>query len=167
MTDTLDLRSLAPTFERKITWIDGTEYSIREIDDLTEAEFITLLADEQQSGSLPISEQHEMQKRHMQMMVVIPRPAAISNDLQEGDIVYAVSAGNVERAAVVSVDGSLVFSPPWSDAASVIRAYRAIRRSEIDNLTERQFMGALTFVKTPPKKDGDKEGSERPPIAVS
>jgi len=169
--DNLDLRSLAPTFERKITWTDGTEYSIREIEDLTEAEFLGMLTDERDVANMSIVDQREMHKRHLQMMVIVPielSPAAgidRAAELEQGDVVYAVTVGNFERVSVEKVDGSPRFVPPLTVAAGT-RSFRAIRKSEIDNLTERQFSGALRFVKTPPKKDGDTGGEDRPPVAA-
>jgi len=173
----IDLRSYFPKFERTLTWIDGTKYQIREVEDLSEAEFHAMVDDEQKFADMSATVRADTNKRHLQSMLVFEVAASASAtkgqhelsvqdgaDLLAGDVVYLCNGLNVERNVVESVAGrSIRMQSPWKfDASSsASRLYRAIRIDALnnENLTQQQFMIAVATVKSPPR---DEKAAEQP-----
>lgn len=183
--ETIDLRSYYPKFERTITWWDGTVYYIREITELAQSEFATIIDEEKGVAGLPEADRAATAKRHMRLMLVTPMMAAGTAgkgqhqirvdgdgafDLVGGDTVFISGGLYVERNFVEKLDDdgrTVTLQRPLRFDADHARIYRAIRDDAFDpeQMTMDQFWAALRTVKTAPEEEDG--GAARPPTAAA
>jgi hypothetical protein len=181
----IDLRSYYPKLARTITWDDGRVFHIREIMDLSEAEFAAGVEDEGRFGEMDTIERGVAEKRHLKLRLVSPLPPRVhaSNgrealivdgdgtlDLVTGDMVIITEGLYVQRnvVAVVQTDGrGATMERPWRFDVEGGRIYRSIRDADFTDLTREQFWAAATTVRTMPKEEGDEEAVPQQAAAQS
>jgi len=182
-TSRIDLRSYFPRFERYITWADGSEYAIRELDDLSESEEMSMIDDEERFDSMSHAERNAMIRRHICTLVVAPSAVRVTApkgdkqlvvagdgrlDYMPDDIVFVSSGLYVDRNVVESAseDGrSFTMRSPWLfGAVSDGRVFRSLRPSDTAYLTRGQLNATLRTVKMSDVPERD-EGN--PPMAAS
>src|SRR5579859_1190618 len=128
MSKEIDLRSYFPKFERTLTWIDGTKYQIREVEDLSEAEFHAMVDEEQRFAQMSPSVRAEANKKHLQSMLVVPIDRRVSArkgatsldvegrepvDLEPGDVIFVTDGLYTERNVVEDVKSEITVKEPW------------------------------------------------------
>jgi hypothetical protein len=184
---TIDLRSYFPEFTRTVPMPDGVDYLIRELTDVPVGAFKRIIADEAEFEKMKFLDRHEVEKQHLQLLLVVPltiRGSAPkgehtlridgegSLELEPGDVVHVSGGLYFERNVVeaLSEDGRVAtVEHAWRfDGGDGARVYRAVRLSVLDELTLIEFAKIISRVKAAPdseRKDGAE--TERPPLAAS
>lgn len=184
---TLDLRSYFPEFTRTLSMPDGVDYLIRELSDIPVGAFKRIIADEQAFETMKFLDRHEVEKQHLQLLLVVPvtirgsaskgeKVLRIDGDgvleLEPGDVVHVSGGLYFERNVVeaISEDGRVAtVQHAWRfDASDGARAYRAVRLSVIDELTFVEFAKVISTAKTVPDAEPkESTDSDRPPEAAN
>lgn len=176
MTD-VDTRSYFPEFKRTIQLPDGREYFIRDLQDLPIGAFQRIVADEEKFTTISIFERIEIEKQHMQLLLVAPvttRGSAPKGEnalrldgagelgLDPGDVVYVSGGLYLERNNVLSLTDdrrTAIVEYQWRfDSANGARVFRAVPLAVLDMLTFGEFARVTSDAKgasAGAKEDGE------------